>query len=117
LSVMIRFGLMPASATGVESPPQPVLLAGNAEHHLVGMPDIGLVRRLALQASSVFRPRLHAPETDGFLRNRDATFEQQFPDQQQAEREAKGQPDGVNADLWRITSAFADDRLAHDPAQ
>ena len=61
-----------------------------------------------LQSSSVFRPELNAPQSDRFVRNRDASLSEQLFDVSKAHAESVVEPDGVADDFrWKSIAAVA----------
>ena len=90
-----------------------MLLSSDADDNLVQISDIALARWLPLQAPGILWPELLGPAANGFVPDDNATSEQKFLHQAQAQREAKVQPDGVGNDLWPIAVTLAADRLVH----
>ena len=61
-----------------------------------------------LQSSSVFRPELNAPQSDRFVRNRDASLSEQLFDVSKAHAESVVEPDGVADDFrWKSIAVVA----------
>jgi hypothetical protein len=97
----------------VNSPPKPVLLAGNGDHDLVEVPDIAATRRLAPESASVRGPELQRPAAHALIGDGDAALEQHLLDQSQAQTKAKIQPDRTGDDLRRKAVTLVADGLAH----
>jgi hypothetical protein len=60
----------------INGSPEPVLLASNADDHLIQMPDVMRARPLAAEATGVLRTELLAPPADRLVRYDDAALEQ-----------------------------------------
>ena len=100
----------------IDGPPQPVLLAGNADHDLVQVPDVTRAWRLAPEPAGVRWPELHRPAPHSLVGYDDAMLEQHFLDQAQAQREAEVQPDSMSDDLrWKAVALVADGLAHADP--
>jgi hypothetical protein len=115
-----RFGITPRLDDLVEdvpilvdSPPEPMLLAGNRDHNLVEVPDIVAVWRLAPETASVRRPELQRPAANRLVGDNDAALEQHLLNQSQAQREPKVQPDRMGDDLGWKAMAFVANGPAH----
>ena len=97
----------------IDSPPEPVLLAGDGDHDLVEMPNVAAAWRLAPETAGVRRPELQRPAADRLIGDDDAALEQHLLDQPQAQREPEVQPDRMGDDLGWKAMAFVADGLAH----
>jgi hypothetical protein len=51
----------------IHGPPEPVLPAGNADDHLVKVPNIAPVRPLAFEAAGVVWPELQRPPANSLI--------------------------------------------------
>jgi hypothetical protein len=90
----------------IHGPPQIVPLLINRDEDLIQVP---LITRLGTPAAQVIRvllAKLAAPFTNGFVRDDDATDEQELFHVAMAQREAEIQPDGVADDLPREPVVF-----------
>ncbi len=59
----------------VNSPPKPVLLAGNGDYDLVEVPDVAAARRLAPETTSVRGPELQRPPADSLIGDEDTALQ------------------------------------------
>jgi len=116
LSVIIRFGMMPCLVSNrlaalvlralddlvehiavlIDGLPQPVLLAGDGDSHLVQMPHVAPAGLLALEVTGVVRAELLCPTADRFAGNDNAAFHQHFirQDTGSAETESRAKQHG-----------------------
>jgi len=88
----------------VDGAPQPVLLAGDADHDLVEMPDVAKARALSPEPACVVRSELSGPAAHRLLGDNDAAL-QHFLDQAKAQGEAEIQPHRMRDDRGRKTMA------------
>ena len=78
------------------------------DEDLVQMPRIAQATLSALQSTSVLRPELDAPQTDGFIGNGDAPLGEHLFYVSEAHAESMVEPDRVADDLdWKSVSAVA----------
>jgi hypothetical protein len=97
----------------VNSPPQPVLLAGNGDYHLIQVPDVAAAWRLAPETASVRGPELQCPAADRLIGDNDAALEQHLLDQSQAQRKPEVQSHRMGDDLGWKAMALVADGLGH----
>ena len=69
----------------VDSAPELVFLAGNADDDLVQVPNVGRAWRLAAKAPSILWTELLAPSPDRLIGDNDAAPEQHLLDEPQAQ--------------------------------
>ena len=89
----------------IDSTPKIEPLSSNFHEQLIHMPDFAQSPLSLSEPSSVFRSELQTPESDGFMRNHDATFGQQVLHISKAERESVVEPDSVADNLARKSVA------------
>lgn len=73
----------------IYSPPEPMFPARNGDDDLVQMPHIVPAGLLAAKATRIIRAKLLSPAADRFIGHDDATLQQQFLHQVQAQRKPK----------------------------
>jgi hypothetical protein len=100
----------------VDGTPQPVLLASDADDHLIQMPDVFGARLLTTQPADLLRTELLFQAPDCLIRNNDAPLEQHLLDQPEAPRKSEVQPDRMGNNLGREPMALVADGAAHDAA-
>lgn len=93
----------------IDGAPQPMLLAGDRDGHLVEVPNIVAACLLAVQAASIAGPEFLGPAADRFVGDHDASLQQHFLDQAQAQRKPEIKPDCMGDDLRRETMALVAD--------
>lgn len=71
----------------VDSPPQPMFLAGDGDEDFVQVPNIIGAGPLPAQSANVLGAELLPPTADRFLGDDDSALQQHFLDQAQAQRE------------------------------
>jgi hypothetical protein len=90
----------------IDGPPQPTALPVDHQAKFIEMPDVRARASRPSQSSGVLQAEPQRPEADGFVRDFNATGEQQFGDVAQAHREAIVQPHAMADDLGREPIAF-----------
>jgi hypothetical protein len=92
----------------VDRPPQPVLLAGDGDHHLVEVPFVAGVRQPPTDLVGERLAELAGPLPHRFMADDDPAGGQHLLDHAQAEREAEVEPDHVADDLgWEPVAGVA----------
>src|SRR6202045_4343531 len=86
----------------VDGTPEPMLLPGEADDHLIEVPFVATARRSPTDPVGEFPAEFEAPLPDRLVRHRDAAGGQHLLDHAQAQREPKIQPDRVADDLSRV---------------
>src|ERR1700719_1975143 len=89
----------------VDGTPEPMLLPGEADDHLIEVPFVATARRSPTDAVGEFPAEFEAPLPDRLVRHRDAAGGQHLLDHAQAQREPKIQPDRVADDLSGVAMA------------
>ena len=92
-----------------------MLLARNANDHLVQMPDVVMAGRLTTQAARIFRPELLASSTNRLMGDHDAALQQHLLHEAKTQRKSEVQPDRMDNDLGREPMALVADGLGHAP--
>jgi len=83
----------------INSPPQVVTLAIDLYEDLVDEESIAIALMATLQTPGVFRPKLDAPEADGFVTDCDAAFSEQIFNISVTQVEAIVNPDSLTDDV------------------
>src|SRR5438045_3290655 len=89
----------------VDGTPEPMLLPGEADDHLIEVPFVATARRSPTDAVGEFPAEFEAPLPDRLVRHQDAAGGQHFLDHADAHREPKIQPDRVADDLSGVAMA------------
>src|SRR6201987_1196188 len=89
----------------VDGTPEPMLLPGEADDHLIEVPFVATARRSPTDAVGEFPAEFEAPLPDRLGRHRDAAGSQHLLDHAQAQREPKIQPYRVADDLSGVAMA------------
>src|ERR1700760_3011901 len=89
----------------VDGTPEPMLLPGEADDHLIEMPFVATARRSPTDPVGEFPAEFKAPLPDHLARHRDAAGGQHLLDHAQAQREPKIQPYRVADDLRGVAIA------------
>jgi hypothetical protein len=90
----------------VDGAPEVVLLAVDADLHLVEVPFIAGSRSAAAQPVGVGLPEFVAPLPDGLVGDDNAAPQHQLLDLAEAEREAEVQPDAMADDLRGVPESL-----------
>src|SRR6201987_1217911 len=98
----------------VDGTPEPMLLPGDADDHLIEVPFVATARRSPPDAVGEFPAEFEAPLPDRLVRHRDAAGSQHLLDHAQAQREPKIQTYRVTVYLRGVTMAGAK-RVARCP--
>src|SRR5690606_1777858 len=89
-------------ARRIDRPPEPVLPAANAYHHLVHMPFVARGRAISTDIGRDLRPETATPDPDGLVADHDAALGQKILDVSQAQGKPMVEPDGIADDAaWK----------------
>ena len=100
----------------VDSPPEPVFPAGDADNYFIQMPNVSRAWRLMAEAPGILRSELLTPAPDRLIGDDDATLEQHLLDEPEAQRKPEVQPNSMGDDLGRKAVALVADGLGHAAA-
>jgi hypothetical protein len=73
----------------IDSPPEPVFLASDADDDLVQMPNVVWAWRLATKAPDILWSELLPSPADGLIGDEDAALEQHLLDEPEAQRKSE----------------------------
>jgi len=97
----------------IHSSPKIMVLAADRDEHLVHVPDVPETTLSPPQSAGVFRSKLPAPRSNGFVGYGDTTLGEKVLDIAKAERESMVQPDGMADDLrWKAVASI---QRFHEP--
>ena len=100
----------------IDSPPEIAFLTVDGDDDLVEKPDIMAAWRFSLQAAGVIGAKFNGPASDRFIGYDNATLEQHFLNETQAQGKTKIEPDGVCDDLGRKSvTSVTDGTKDHAP--
>lgn len=89
---------MPASYPPASTRPLPLTL--NLHEELVQVPRVAQTTFSPLERTSVLRPELSTPLTDGLVGDDDSPLSEEIFDVSQAQTETMVEPDSLTDDLW-----------------